>query len=296
MRLRLLALALALATAATTAHAQAVPGMTAEQCGAGKTPIMVLGSYHMANPGHDTVNMHADSVSTPKRQRELNELLDRLARFRPTKVAIESTREGTRPARYSAYLAGTYQLTENEIDQIGFALARRMGIKQISPVDFDMWMNGLQPTEQHTPKTNPKPVANAAANAKPVASPEEDSDFTKQIKAVVKDDEERLKNGTIADYLAYLNSPERARLNYQWDVESNLDPGDGYAMYEKTDLATGWYKRNLRIVTNVIDITEPGDRVFVLFGAGHKKILSDLFAENPKYCLVDTVKYLKGGF
>ncbi|MFL5728601.1 MAG: DUF5694 domain-containing protein, partial [Cytophagaceae bacterium] len=116
-------------------------------------------------------------------------------------------------------------------------------MKQISPVDFDMWTNGLQPSEQHEPKQ--KPVS-AKTPAPP--DPEEVRPMIKQIKEVVKADEERLKNSTVSDYLAYLNTPERSRLNYQWDVESNLEPGDGYAMYENTDLATGWYKRNLRIV------------------------------------------------
>jgi hypothetical protein len=260
---------------------------TAEQCPAGKVPVMVLGTYHMANPGHDTVNMKADSPMSPRRQKEIAELLDRLARFAPTKVAVESARTSkTVPNEYAKYLAGEYQLTDNEIDQVGYALGKKLGLKKIHPVDFDMWTSGVQPSELHQPK--PKP-----SSAKP-AAPEEDSPLIKEVKAVVKKDEELLKTSTVSDYLAHLNAPERARLNYQWDVESNLAPGDGYYLYEKTDLATGWYKRNLRIVTNVIDITEPSDRVLVIFGSGHKKILSDVFAEHPTYCLVDTVKYLKG--
>lgn len=264
-----------------------VSAQVAEQCPAGKVPIMVLGTYHMANPGRDTVNMKADSPRSPRRQKEIAELLDRLARFRPTKIGVESARTSkTVPNEYAKFLAGEYQLTDNEIDQVGYALGKKLGLKTIYPVDFDMWTSGVQPAELHQPK--PKP-----ASAKP-APPEEDSPLIKEVKAVVKKDEELLKTSTVSDYLAHLNAPERARLNYQWDVESNLAPGDGYYMYEKTDLATGWYKRNLRIVTNVLEITEPGDRVLVIFGSGHKKILSDIFADHPAYCLVDTVKYLKG--
>ncbi|MCU1306300.1 MAG: hypothetical protein JWN45_995 [Acidobacteriaceae bacterium] len=280
-----------LLTLAVSASAQAVQGQTAEQCPAGKVPIMVLGTYHMANPGHDTVNMHADSVSSQRRQKEMAELLERLAKFRPTKIAVESTRDGKRPAQYAQYLAGSYQLTANEIDQVGFVLAKKMGLKQISPVDFDMWMSGLQPSEMHEPKPKPKPPT-----AAPAAPPEEESALIKEVRAVVKKDEEILKTSTVSEYLAHLNAPERARLNNVWDVESNLKPGEGYNMYEHTDEATGWYKRNLRIATNVLDITEPNDRVLVIFGAGHKKILSDLLGEHPMYCLVDTVKYLKASF
>src|SRR5436309_11895672 len=140
-------------TWALLAAAQNNSAPTAEQCKAGTVPLLVLGTYHMANPGHDTVNMKADSVSAPKRQQELAELLERLARFRPTKIAVEATRtENVVPKEYADYLIGKYKLTDNEIDQVGYALGKKLGLKQISPVDFDMWMNGLQPSEQHKPK------------------------------------------------------------------------------------------------------------------------------------------------
>ena len=52
--------------------------------------IMILGSYHMDNPGADAVNFEADDVLTAKRQRELQQLIERLARFKPTKIAVEA--------------------------------------------------------------------------------------------------------------------------------------------------------------------------------------------------------------
>src|SRR5580698_10721136 len=52
--------------------------------------ILVLGTYHMANPGRDVYNMQADDVLSPKRQQEIAELLEVLKKFRPTKIAIEA--------------------------------------------------------------------------------------------------------------------------------------------------------------------------------------------------------------
>ena len=54
-----------------------------------KPTVMILGTYHMANPGGDAVNFEADDVLAPKKQRELQQLVKPLARFRPTKIAIE---------------------------------------------------------------------------------------------------------------------------------------------------------------------------------------------------------------
>jgi hypothetical protein len=51
--------------------------------------VMVLSTYHFDNPGKDVNNIKADDVLTPRRQQELEALTAELARFRPTKVAIE---------------------------------------------------------------------------------------------------------------------------------------------------------------------------------------------------------------
>jgi hypothetical protein len=63
--------------------------------------ILVLGTYHMANPGHDIHNLQADDVLSPKRQQEIAQLIDVLKRFRPTKIArgwrANQRRDATRP-------------------------------------------------------------------------------------------------------------------------------------------------------------------------------------------------------
>jgi hypothetical protein len=67
----------------------------------------------------------------------------------------------------------------------------------------------------------------------------------------------------------------------------------GAAIYQRTDLVINWYKRNLRIFTNLNRITEFGkDRVLLIMGAGHLKILKDLTRDAPYYCLADTEAYL----
>ena len=98
----------------------------------------MLGVYHMANPGHDIFNMKADDVLAPKRQAEIAQLIEVLKRFHPTKIAVEAdVYEDRIPKRYADYLAGKYELTRNEIDQIGFRLAKELGHKTVYPVDAD---------------------------------------------------------------------------------------------------------------------------------------------------------------
>jgi len=53
-----------------------------------RAEVMVLGVYHMANPGRDIFNTQADDVLAPKRQREIAQLIDVLKKFHPTKIAV----------------------------------------------------------------------------------------------------------------------------------------------------------------------------------------------------------------
>jgi hypothetical protein len=37
-------------------------------------------------------------------------------------------------------------------------------------------------------------------------------------------------------------------------------------VYGGADMVADWYKRNLRIFANLTRISEPGDRVFIIYG------------------------------
>ncbi len=98
--------------------------------------ILVLGTYHMANPGHDLGNIQADDVRSAKRQQEIAELMTVLKKFNPTKIAIEDdVTSNAAPSQYANYLASKYELSRNEIDQIGYRLAKELGHGKISPID-----------------------------------------------------------------------------------------------------------------------------------------------------------------
>src|ERR1700752_76966 len=95
--------------------------------------VMIVGTFHMDNPGHDLHNMNVDDVLTEKRQKELADVAERLMRFKPNVVMVESQRRDPGAAtlpRYRQYLAGTLEPSRNEIVQVGFRLAKAAGIKE----------------------------------------------------------------------------------------------------------------------------------------------------------------------
>ena len=245
------------AALSVTAIAQTAPPQRAE--------ILILGTYHMANPGHDIFNMKADDVLSPKRQAEIGELLEAMKRFRPTKIAIESTvYEDRRPKQYADYLAGKYTLSPNEIDQIGFRLAKELGMKAIYPVDID----GDFPWQR---------VINFA-KAKG-QSPIMDQ-IMAEIGEMVKQQDAYLHSHSVLETLLYMNDDKRVAQDVGFYFrEARLgEPGD----YAGPDLLASWYQRNIRIYNNIAKIVEsPNERVLVIYGYGHLGWLRQMVASDP---------------
>lgn len=146
--LMLTGLALALPTGAFAQGPRAapwtVPNPVDPHCAdPGAAQLLILGTYHMANPGLDGENVEADDVRSPRRQAEIAELLDRLERFQPGRIAIEAKYgSSVWPERYHRHLAGEYEMGRNETEQIGFRLAERLGHETVYPIDYPIWMNG----------------------------------------------------------------------------------------------------------------------------------------------------------
>ncbi len=54
-----------------------------------------------------------------------------------------------------------------------------------------------------------------------------------------------------------------------------------------------WYGRNLKIFTNLTRITESAaERILVLIGVGHVKLLQQFIADSGFYCLESPLLYL----
>ena len=91
-----------------------------------KPTILLLGTPHLANRNRDLFNVQFDDMLAPRRQREIDECVEHLRRFGPTKVALEAAtdRDEALNAEYQRYLAGTFNLMADEIYQLGFPHCR----------------------------------------------------------------------------------------------------------------------------------------------------------------------------
>lgn len=241
---------------------------------------MILGSYHMANNNLDVYNLQADNVLTKKRQKEIQHLVDLLAKFKPTKIALERrwhTKSDTvTQEKYKNYLAEKHTLSKSESEQIGFRLAKQLGHKQIYCIDSPG-------------KFNFKAVVDYAQENGQVEYLVALNQFMENY---MKEEQEFLAKHTIGEYLKRMNEPERIRGSHglyisMCRIGKNLD-------YPAADLNADWYHRNVKIYSNLTRITStPEDRILVIFGNGHAPILRDLVEYAPEYELVEVADYLE---
>ena len=227
--------------------------------------VLVLGVYHMANPGHDIFNTKADDVLAPKRQQEIAQLAEVLKKFAPTKIAIEADVWSQRvPKEYGDYLAGKYTLSRNEIDQIGYRLARELGHKAVYPVDVD----------------GEFPFQRVVNYAKASGKSKELEAMMNEVGTGVKAENDYLASHSVLETLLYMNADSRVTdgVGFYFREAHFGEPGD----WAGADLVADWYRRNIRIYSNVVRLIDsPNERVLVIFGAGHLGWLRQQFANDP---------------
>ncbi|MDQ2977447.1 MAG: DUF5694 domain-containing protein [Acidobacteriota bacterium] len=241
-----------------------------------RAEVLVLGVYHMSNPGHDIFNTKADDVLAPKRQAEIAQLIEVLKRFQPTKIAIEADPWGPRVGQYSDYLAGKYTLTRNEIDQIGYRLARELGHKTVYLVDADVEF----------------PWPRVVNYAKGSGRSKELETIMGEIGVMVKAENEYLASHTVLETLLYMNADETVTQDVAYYYrEAHLgEPGD----WAGADLVSDWFRRNMRIYSNVTRLMDsPNERVLVIFGSGHLGWLRHDVSSDPTLRLRKLAEFVK---
>lgn len=249
-------------------------------------PVLALGTFHFDFPNLDRVRFADDEqidVLAPACQKEIEALIESLAAFAPTVIVVERPvgMQGEIDSLFREYLAGRYDLRRGEYEQIGFRLAKRLGVDRIYCADE--WGRHYEHIAEMLSDPNSDEYVRFEDSF--YDHPDSVKEFTPR--SVFKE------QGIIAELIA-LNDPQRVRRslgNYligHFKYESS--PHD----YTGADYETGrWFNRNLRIFRNIQRIeTRPSDRMLVIFGAGHLNILNYLFECSPEYRQVDASKYL----
>jgi hypothetical protein len=240
-----------------------------------KTQVMLVGTYHFSNPGKDLNNVKAVDVLAADRQREIGKVVTALARFAPTKVAVEWPAQVVQE-RYPKFRDGQLPESSNEVVQLGFRLARERALPAVLGLDVE----GDFPFEavaawagNHGRKSEID--AAMAAGAKEVEHISSLQDQT-----------------SIGGVLRHLNTQASIARNHAfYPPMLTLGAGDDQPGVK---LLAAWYERNLAICARLLQQVAPGDRIVAFYGQGHIYLLQQCLREQPGVELVDPLSYLAG--
>lgn len=248
--------------------------------------VLTLGSFHFNFPNNDFVQTDQSNqidVLKPTYQNEIKLIIEKLEKFEPTIIVIEckTSKQKSIDSLYHSYLDNKYELMRPEYEQIGFRLAKKLGIKKLYCVDE--WGDFNQQVEK------------VLFGKDSLEQKRFSRYYEKNNEANLKYKPELIfkKKGILAE-LIKLNEPENIKKtlgNYligPFKYESKNEDFFG------VNFETGrWFNRNLKIFRNIQRIESgPTDRLLVIYGADHMNILNILFESSPEYKLVDTNSFL----
>jgi hypothetical protein len=224
---------------------------------ASPTPVevMILGTFHMANPGRDLHNQRVPDVLAAEQQNQLKQTAETLARFRPTLIDVEWPPE-----------------TVDEL-QLGFRLGSLTNA-QVKGIDVD----GDFPYE--AVQTCAK--AHGRAGELDALGAWVDEQLAKESKILAEQG--------VAGELRFVNDP--ANLAGSQSFYRSMTGFGGGGDQPGAELLTAWYKRNFVLCARIAQQAKPGDRIVVMFGAGHVFLLRQCVSEMPGWKLVEPASFL----
>lgn len=243
--------------------------------------VVVLGTYHLANPGQDLHNVEVDDVTVERRQRELEQVAKALASFRPQRIAVEavSSRDDLSLEAYEEFSPDTLNSVPNEREQIGYRLAHMLEHEAVYGID------------EHSEDTDYFPfseVVEFAESRKQMATVDSINELSG---AMVESMGWMHAEGTIGQTLHWINQPElinRGHRRFYYGLlklaEREEQPG--------ALINARYYERNARIFAKLTSVAKPGERVLVVFGSGHSYWLRHFVEEAPGYKLIEANTYL----
>lgn len=242
-----------------------------------ESKVMVVGTSHFKK-----------NVLAAESQEQLQALIQRLATFQPTKIVLEWEPEllARTNREYQAYWAGTFAIAEreNEVYQLGFRLGLYMGHDSLYLFDDQTEFIGS--------------LENFSFGAFTEYAIQNDGDFYDKHEETLLEtfryNQGILEGYALYDRIALLNSPTAQQVNahrmHMYEIRVGIQKN-----WIGPDWLGRWYRRNVRMVGNILKLAEAGDRILIIVGDNHKWTLDMLFRNIPDFEVVSSWELLKAG-
>lgn len=226
--------------------------------------VMLFGTFHFANPKRDLVKSNVIDVMSESSQKYLEELTLRISQFDPTFIFLEyDPHEDLKiNERYNQYRAGKYQLSTDEVEQLGFRIAQAVGIERLHSFDERKFLWKSERLFEQLKR-----------------EPQIEKRFNEAVTQLTN--EEHIAHSTLPlqDLLKRYNNPELDNRNKSLYLMTNsVGADEDFAGAEAT---ASWWHRNFRMFARIQKFAHPGERLLVIGGQGHIAILRDLLNLDP---------------
>ncbi|MDE5993810.1 MAG: hypothetical protein K2G87_12260 [Oscillospiraceae bacterium] len=232
--------------------------------------IVLVGTFHYP----ERFDIFSQDV-----QNQIDEFTNRLASFHPNKIAVEfpygmQNKLDELYARSEKHCFGENVVycnierygsivpfkSVNEIVQIGFRLGKKLNHDKIYGIDED-----IELSDELFEKITPYMDMN--------------SSFEK-MRMITE------KAHDLKGLYAIHNSDEYITFDHSMYIAMNkINLGN----YEGSQLVLQWYERNLKIFSNLQNVCEKEDKVLVLIGSSHLKILKELIRSSSEMDLCEEI-------
>lgn len=236
-----------------------------------KTDILLVGTTHLNMPNNGDLFMpDMPDVLSEKRQLEIKQFVNQLAKFEPTKVCVElnTSKKEYVNEHFQRIIQQPKLATANEREQIAFRLAQQSNLDFVYPIDWNE-------DEGFSLETI---IQDEKREMEEILSSQQD---------VMNHIEKIFKSRTISDYYKEINHPtitlsiHRAYL----EIASLEVSGTRWVSHY-------WYFRNLMIFKELMLLRKSNDRIFVLYGLGHIHLLKQFLSESGLFSVHELNTYL----
>lgn len=242
-----------------------------------KTKVLVVGTFHFDYPNLDVTKTQdqdkIDVLIEPKKS-EVEQLVNYIKKFKPTKIAIEATDKWKAIDRLKKYKKGEYKNQRDERFQIGMRMATELKLDTIYAIDAESMDADL--TNIDSSYTNKLFKEYDFQN---------DDKYNLMFTDWFTYEESLPKTTNLLIYFKHLNSRESHNLGYGAYLVGDFKLDN----YRGADiLSIWWYNRNLRIFRKLQQMnTSTKDRILVIIGNGHASILRQLLEASPEFEFVE---------
>jgi hypothetical protein len=244
---------------------------------------LLIGTFHYHNPGADVAQTKSFAILNESAQAELEQISEKIKAYQPDQVFVEWPYDEQQEldSLYQLYLNDTYFTNDslsdfyvkNEIFQLAFRVAKKVGLKSVQAVDyqhtdfpFDSLMTVIESSKQDHLQSQIEETITY---------------FTEGFNSKIK------QGSTLMDLTYYLNSEELRKRSNEFHTQVPLKAG-GKDNFVGAHLTAEWYRRNLFMWSLVEkSISNKDERIMLLLGASHIAMIKDLIDNNPNWSTVE---------